>query len=289
DQEPSAVAHQTFDAADQAVADIEAEHIQPIGASSAAPRPREATAVGSASPAELEAAEPALQQEQRDLLGRIAAMQDRQVGLEEQLELQGVAVDFDQAQRELAELEDRLQVRKQAFRIVSLARRNIVGKVLPSTVRNMGLLLPLLTNDRYRDVEIDPETYKIKVWDEAARAMKAKDIFSGGTRDQFSLALRLAFALATLPEELGTAPGFIFLDEPLSSFDPARTSALVTLLTRGLVASNFEQIFVISHNRSFDQTLFDYPLQLDAGRIVASDLPASEDEPDGAGERSRSS
>ncbi|MBV8087667.1 MAG: AAA family ATPase [Chloroflexi bacterium] len=216
-----------------------------------------------------------LQQAQRDLLGRVAALQDRQVALEEQLGLQGVAVKHETAAEELATFEQALQIRKQAFRIVSLARRNIVAKVLPSTVRNMGLLLPLLTNDRYRDIEIDPDTYKIRVWDEAARAMKAKDIFSGGTRDQFSLALRLAFALATLPEELGTAPGFIFLDEPLSSFDTTRTGALVNLLTRGLVAANFEQIFVISHNRSFDQTLFDYHLQLEDGRIVESDLPAA--------------
>jgi DNA repair protein SbcC/Rad50 len=204
----------------------------------------------------------------------VAAFQDRQAALEQLLGLQGVALAFDQSEAELTSIEEAVLIRKQAFRIVSQARRNIVGKVLPSTVRNMGLVLPLLTSDRYRDVEIDPETYKIRVWDEAARAMKAKDIFSGGTRDQFSLALRLAFALATLPEELGTAPGFIFLDEPLSSFDSNRTGALVNLLTRGLVAANFEQIFVISHNRAFDQTLFDYHLQLDDGQIVSSDLPS---------------
>ena len=198
--------------------------------------------------------------------------------LEQQLELQGVPIDQAEAVRDLAKAEEQLAVRKQAYRIVTFARKNVVGKVLPSTVRNMALLLPLLTNDRYRDADIDPETYKIRVWDETARAMKAKDIFSGGTRDQFSLALRLAFALATLPEELGTAPGFIFLDEPLSSFDHQRGGALVDLLTRGPVAANFEQIFVISHNRSFDETLFDFHIQLDAGRIVESSLPSLDDQ-----------
>jgi hypothetical protein len=61
--------------------------------------------------------------------------------------------------------------------------------------------------------------YRIRVWDPAAGRYVAKNIFSGGTRDQCSLALRLAFALATLPQELGVAPGFIFLDELLSTFD----------------------------------------------------------------------
>ncbi|MFI5270267.1 MAG: ATP-binding protein, partial [Chloroflexota bacterium] len=230
-------------------------------------------------PEALQQQERSLDQERQELFGQVAALRDRQTALEHQLGLQGVAVEAIDAEQELATFEEQSQVRKQAFRIVTLARRNIVGKVLPSTIRNMGLLLPLLTNDRYRDVDIDPETYKIKVWDESARAMKAKDIFSGGTRDQFSLALRLAFALATLPEELGTAPGFIFLDEPLSSFDSIRTGALVNLLTRGPIAANFDQIFVISHNRAFDEALFDYHLQLDAGRLVSSDLPAAPDEP----------
>jgi DNA repair exonuclease SbcCD ATPase subunit len=225
----------------------------------------------------------ALQQEQRQLLGRLASLRDQRFSLEQQLDLQGVALDSEEAVRDLAAFEEQIAVRKQAYRIVTFARKNIVGKVLPSTVRNMGLLLPLLTNDRYRDADIDPETYKIRVWDETARAMKAKDIFSGGTRDQFSLALRLAFALATLPEELGTAPGFIFLDEPLSSFDHQRGGALVDLLTRGPIAANFEQIFVISHNRSFDEALFDFHMHLDGGRIVETDLPPLPDQPAASG------
>ncbi|MHB8619156.1 MAG: AAA family ATPase [Chloroflexota bacterium] len=213
-----------------------------------------------------------LREEYEDLVGRAAALADRLAGLETQLQLQGVALDYDDTVVATRELERRCQVKAQAYRIVALARKNIVAKVLPSTVRNMRLLLPLLTNDRYRDVDISDD-YKIRVWDDSAQALKAKDIFSGGTRDQFSLALRLAFALATLPEELGTAPGFIFLDEPLSSFDQARGEALVALLTNGLIAANFQQIFVISHNRSFDERLFDYHVHLEGGRILSSDLP----------------
>src|SRR5205814_864965 len=124
--------------------------------------------------AELTEREVALQQEQRDLLGRVASLRDQQSALEQQLGLQDVQVDREEAQRELTGFQERSAVRKQAYRIVTLARKNIVDKVLPSTIRNMGLLLPLLTNDRYRDVDIDSDTYKIKVWDETARAMKAK-------------------------------------------------------------------------------------------------------------------
>jgi exonuclease SbcC len=89
------------------------------------------------------------------------------------------------------------------------------------------------------------------------------------------LGLRLAFALATLPQELGTTPGCIFLDEPLSSFDVRRTRALVDLITGdGLIARSFAQVVVISHSSTVDARQFPFPLRMDGGRVVESDLPA---------------
>ena len=147
----------------------------------------------------------------------------------------------------------------------------MIEQVLPHTQRNMCLLLPDLTLGRYRDCRIT-EDYKLEVWDQLAGRYVAKNVFSGGARNQFSLTLRLAFALATLPQELGTTPGFIFLDEPLSAFDGPRTEALVELLTHGPIAANFSQIFVISHNRQFDQGAFTHHLTMDGGAMVESDL-----------------
>jgi hypothetical protein len=168
------------------------------------------------------------------------------------------------ARREIA-------VKARALQMVDLVRQRMIAKVIPSTTHNLCQLLPLLTAGRYRDCQLTGD-YKLQIWDEGAGRYVAKNIFSGGTRDQFSLALRLAFALATLPEELGTTPGFIFLDEPLSSFDGPRTEALVRLLTQGAVADSFHQIFVISHNRMFDRQAFTHHLLLEGGRIADHDL-----------------
>jgi exonuclease SbcC len=99
-----------------------------------------------------------------------------------------------------------------------------------------------------------------------------KDFFSGGTQDQFSLALRLGFALAALPQELGASPGFIFLDEPLSAFDRQRTTALVKLLTEGEVAKRFDQIFLIAHDRTFETNPFPYYIRLEEGQIAEHNL-----------------
>ncbi|HET8587684.1 MAG TPA: hypothetical protein VFM74_07405, partial [Candidatus Limnocylindria bacterium] len=166
-------------------------------------------------------------------------------------------------------------------------RERIARQVLPTTERNMQLLLPELTARRYFDVRLTPPEaeegqlgqldYRIRVWDQTAGRYVAKNLFSGGTRDQCSLALRLAFALATLPQELGVAPGFIFLDEPLSAFDAQRAQALVDLLTTGIIAQQFAQIVVISHHHAFNRRAFQYHVRMEAGEAVESDLPGTQE------------
>jgi len=215
---------------------------------------------------------------QRDRLqqevGHLRRQRDR---LEDELGLQGELLDVEACQRELETLRRNVAIRERGLRIVELARRRVVEKVLPTTMEHMRQLLPTLTLQRYYDAELTDD-YRIRVWDERAGnqgAWKEKNIFSGGTKDQFSLALRLAFALATLPGERGSAPSFIFLDEPLSSFDDDRAQALLYLLTEGEVAQSFDQVFLISHVR-VDNSLFNYRILIDRGRVLNQNLPQPE-------------
>jgi len=145
--------------------------------------------------------------------------------------------------------------------------------------------LPLLTSGRYHEVRVS--TYEeedtisggplqLKVWDSGAGEYVSKSALSGGAADQLSLALRLAFALATLPKEAEASPGFLFLDEPLSSFDRRRTKALMDVVTGDILSENFEQVLLISHNGAFDPALFPYYVSMDNGMIVESNLPIVE-------------
>jgi exonuclease SbcC len=136
----------------------------------------------------------------------------------------------------------------------------------------MCVLLPLLTAGRYRHADLTPD-YQLRVWDERKRDYVEKSLFSGGTQDQFSLGLRLGFALAALPRELGTSPGFLFLDEPLSSFDRERSAALVELITRGQIALYFPQVFLISHSQTFPPELFSHHITMEDGRVAYHTLP----------------
>lgn len=218
---------------------------------------------------------------------RLFAARDREHRLSEELEHPGTPLDVEECGRRVHELEEERDVCQRAARLIQEVRERIARQVLPTTERNMQLLLPELTARRYFDVRLTPPEaeegqlgqldYRIRVWDQTAGRYVAKNLFSGGTRDQCSLALRLAFALATLPQELGVAPGFIFLDEPLSAFDAQRAQALVDLLTTGIIAQQFAQIVVISHHHAFNRRAFQYHVRMEAGEAVESDLPGTQE------------
>ena len=156
-------------------------------------------------------------------------------------------------------------------------------KMIPRIEYYVQQLLPVLTRGRYHDVMLSTEpeegitsggTLQLNVWEQAAGEYIPLPALSGGTVDQISLTLRLAFAIAALPRELNAAPGFILLDEPLSQASQDRMQALVDLVTSHLISDHFEQAFFISHNNVLDLALFKYHLYIDNGQVMESSLPA---------------
>lgn len=212
-----------------------------------------------------------LHNEQNRLEGELAVVRHTCTNLATELATGEELLDAPTCTQELEAQERRIAIKDRAGKVVTAVRKRLVEKVLPSTTHNMSILLPIMTLQRYRECELTPD-YKLKVWDEQAERFVAKNIFSGGTRDQFSLALRLAFAIATLPQQLGTTPSFLFLDEPLSSFDIPRTEALIQLLTGGFMRGYFKQIFIISHNQMFDRRAFTHRIVLENGRVAEHTL-----------------
>ncbi len=237
---------------------------------SAAPTPDELQALAARFAANPLQTRAALETRVRRLNQRVGELRGARDRFERELGLRGETVNVEAAQAEWLQAQRAQQERKYGAEIVARARRRIVQKVLPATMEYMRRILPQLTRDRYHDAELDAESFKIKVWDERAGqsgAWKEKNIFSGGTKDQFSLALRLAFALATLPQERGASPGFIFLDEPLGSFDDERANALLYLLTEGEIGRAFDQILLISHV-PVQESKFTHRIRLENGSVV---------------------
>jgi exonuclease SbcC len=216
-----------------------------------------------------------LQREAQDCIGRVRSLSDEVDRLERKISMQHQSLEEETCRSEVETLMKRRAVCCRAKPIIDGVRERMLSQVLPGTIAYMQLILPLLTAGRYHHADLDSASYKIRVWDAHAGEQGEyveKDFFSGGTQDQFSLALRLGFALAALPQELGASPGFIFLDEPLSAFDRQRTTALVRLLTEGEVAKRFDQIFLIAHDRTFETNPFPCYICLEEGQIVEHNL-----------------
>lgn len=213
-----------------------------------------------------------LRRESESTHDRRVQIEHEQARLENELGIDGSLLTIQAEEEAYTQTVRDIKVRRHATQILATARHNIVAKVMPFTMQHMRRILPALTMDRYHDAQLQQDN-TLLVWDERAGAMKPKNLFSGGAKDQFSLSLRLAFAMATLPTERGTQPGFLFLDEPLSSFDSERAEALLYLLTQGDIANAFDQIFVVSHTKTMAAEGFHYHIVMDQGRISEGTSP----------------
>jgi exonuclease SbcC len=143
------------------------------------------------------------------------------------------------------QLDHRLRVIKRAVEGVQVTGESLRNRVRPNVQGYMNVVLPALTSSKYRAAMLD-EDYNLKVWDPEAGEYRPKEVYSGGTEDQFLLGMRISFALALLPEVKGQKPEFIFLDEPLASSDEVRRSGILRYLADDL-SKKFKQIFIISH------------------------------------------
>ncbi len=228
-------------------------------------------------------------QDRARLEGERAATEQELTDLEEQeltlsgrLQTGGETLELEQMHSHLEQLDRSYQTRKRGSMLVKAVDERLMHKIVPRTEHYMRQILPLLTSGRYHDVRLTTESeegtasggpFQLTVWDAAAGEYVPKSALSGGAADQLSLALRLAFAIAALPRELNTAPGFVLLDEPLSSFDRGRTKALVDVVTGEVLSQHFEQIILISHSSAFDPTQFPYHVYMDNGLAIESNLP----------------
>jgi len=164
----------------------------------------------------------------------------------------------------VARMERELRVVKKAIEGIQVTAEALRARVKPSVQAYMSSILPRLTSGRYKAAIID-EDYSVQVWDPDAGQYRVKEVFSGGTEDQFLLGMRLAFALALLPEVKGQKPEFLFLDEPLGSSDEVRRSGIIDYLNTDL-SKKFRQIFIISHVGGLEEHVKNI-INLNEGRV----------------------
>jgi exonuclease SbcC len=176
-----------------------------------------------------------------------------------------VEIESDNLEKQYKDIVKKHVILEKTVEILDEAQQNILDKVLPKTEENLTKILPILTVDRYKDAHIT-EDYHIQLFDSKMGDYVEKTLFSGGTNDQIALAIRLSFAMVTMPQD-EYEESFIFLDEPLGFFDDERKSALIDFLTHGIIANIFAQRIVISNFLDIKK-YFDYVIELENGRII---------------------
>ena len=160
-------------------------------------------------------------------------------------ENKSVEQEYEQAKQEIKELETLIEAQTLAIEKLRETAKHVREKFLPAIEINMSQIISQITGGIYKAVRLNKD-YNIEVLDSNAGKFISKDIYSGGTVDQFLLAMRLAFILSLLPQTKQTYPQFLFLDEPLASSDQNRRTNIINLLTKTL-SEEFKQIILITH------------------------------------------
>jgi exonuclease SbcC len=176
----------------------------------------------------------------------------------------GLEDKVDEQKRKVLLLEKDLAVVKYSVKGLEQTSESLRNRVKPQVERYMGLILPVITSGRYKAVQLE-EDYTVRVFDPEAGEFRPKEAFSGGTEDQLLLAMRLAFALALIPQAKGRNPEFLFLDEPLGSSDRVRREGILALMHKEL-SENFKQIFLISHVGDLEAEA-DTVIEMDNGAV----------------------
>ncbi|MEA3055256.1 MAG: repair protein SbcC/Rad50, partial [Actinomycetota bacterium] len=107
-----------------------------------------------------------------------------------------------------------------------------------------------LTDHEYDALDVDPETYEIKITDAGIEHGLAR--YSGSETDLANLALRIAIS-EHVRFQSGGAVGLLVLDEVFGPLDPDRKDRMLLALER--LRSRFRQVLVITHDETIKEQL----------------------------------
>ncbi|HEY6542578.1 MAG TPA: SMC family ATPase, partial [Ktedonobacteraceae bacterium] len=161
---------------------------------------------------------PRLQDEIAKVEQELQQLERQDLALSEQLGTGRNTLDLEQTRKRMAQQERSFQTKERSGLLIAATFDRLMRKMLPRTEYYMQQLLPLLTRGRYHDARLSTEPeeqissggpLQVSLWEPAANEYIPLPALSGGVADQVSLALRLAFAIASLPRDLNAAPGFL--------------------------------------------------------------------------------
>lgn len=129
-------------------------------------------------------------------------------------------------------------------------RNSVIAAVGPRLSAQAADLFAELTDREYDSLEVDPDTYEIKICDQGRTY--GMDRFSGSETDLANLALRVAISEHVRFQAGGTV-GLLVLDEVFGPLDPDRKARMLLALER--LRGRFRQVLVVTHDADIKEQL----------------------------------
>ncbi|HUQ62467.1 MAG TPA: SbcC/MukB-like Walker B domain-containing protein, partial [Acidimicrobiales bacterium] len=134
--------------------------------------------------------------------------------------------------------------------LLNAFRNNQVSAVGPRLTNHASNLFGELTDNEYDQLEVDPDTYEIRIRD--AGFLYGMSRFSGSETDLANLALRVAIS-EHVRFQSGGAVGLLVLDEVFGPLDEDRKERMLLALER--LKNRFRQVLVVTHDSDIKHQL----------------------------------
>jgi len=149
---------------------------------------------------------------------------------------------YAQTELRIKELEHGVLVNGQTQLLMQQYKTALIANVIPTITERASSLITEMTEGKYTELALTPQ-YDIEYRNDRGD-LKSFANLSGGEKDVFALALRLAIA-----DLKAGSIGILVLDEVLESLDPGRQESTWEALER--LTNRYNQIFVITHVDTF--------------------------------------
>jgi exonuclease SbcC len=150
----------------------------------------------------------------------------------------------------LAELESSTVHLSRTSELLNAFRNSVVASVGPRLAVQAAELFAELTDNEYDRLEVDPETYGLRICDGGISYDLGR--FSGSEVDLANLALRVAISEHVRFQAGGTV-GLLVLDEVFGPLDEERRARMLLALER--LRGRFRQILVVTHSMEIKEQL----------------------------------
>jgi len=187
--------------------------------------------------------------EQADAMARRARLAAAKARTEAEAEARRLA-DAESQHAKLAELESGTLHLSRTAELLNAFRNSVVASVGPRLAVQAAELFDELTDNEYDRLEVDAETYGLRIVD--GGVSYELDRFSGSETDLANLALRVAIS-EHVRFQSGGSVGLLVLDEVFGPLDEERRARMLVALER--LRGRFRQVLVVTHSTEIKEQL----------------------------------